>query len=526
MFTLNLRNKNLVFIGSGSELIKATFEQNNLKGNYLGNPNKLVVDASSITGDEANELIKLHAAHGNNALLVISNYAQANDKLEPLLLVAKSLGIEVEESVVVSNESIVNKFKEINKLELIESFDEDDNVAFYKYPVGSPLSFLFVCKDINFLDSAILEYSNLTATINRMPHLFYLPEGSLDSKVEDYLEEQVDAQGGLLIREFEDVFTDVSTEGIKEVFKSIIDFFTPLPKDHVKKTTKQAKKVAKYLLHRKDFRPILDFLDIYFDNPEWMAKQVYRTQKLKPNYVEAYLATNGKFDILELDKNIGKHKKDYNKLVREFHKYTSEYLRALNELFDKFRLSINLNAIAKEASEKVMKDGGTGSKIVDTLTVVLSNLDIASTLLLGQINKLNKPITNIDLSKYTVVGYDTRNGYGKFGNFEKDKYVIDPLKPEQFKLAISAIRELADFDAEYYDFNDYNIRTFNYSETDVLLKTPNGQKLVTIYSDYGFYYSSGYVYFPAVTDINYRVVIGLITWMYESLDILEPRSVK
>lgn len=528
MYSLSLKETNLVFIGSGSLLVKEVLT--NKETINTEDSTRLVLDASTVTSEDVDQLVRVHKLAKGNVTLVLKRFSESNAFVEPLLLVAKELGVDVDETTEapdVSLESIGREALDATGLTTLEEFDEG-GVSFYAYPAGSPLSFLFSVNRLSSLDTAMLEYNNLAEKINKLPHIFYLPEGEVDDEVMDYVTDAVDAQQGVIIRNLEEVLLSLSTEGIREVFKNIIEFFKPLPKDHIKKVTKRASKISRYLISKNDYRPILDMLDTYFDNEEWMGLQAYKEDKLKANYVITYLSTNGHFDLSELPKTVTTYMKDFNAFAEEFHKEATRFLKELNDLFDKFKKSIAFTAIADDIKDVVTSSRKNRGKddLANKIASVVSSSSVAAGLLLESIQKLQVPIQNINLSKYTILSYNASRAKGSWGEFEKMKLVVDPLKPEEFKTVCDVIRQLATFKPVIYDESSYNIRRFNFNEKEVLSRSFNGRRLLDIYDDYGFYSVSGYVNFPDAYRIHYRVVAALITWMYDSLNILEPRSVK
>ena len=162
--------------------------------------------------------------------------------------------------------------------------------------------------------------------------------------------------------------------------------------------------------------------------------------------------------------------KDYNAFSEEFHKEATRYLKELNDLFDKFKKSIAFTAIADDIKNVVTSSRKNKGKddLATNIASVVSSSSVAAGLLLDCIQKLHVPIQNINLSKYTILSYNASRAKGSWGEFEKMKLVVDPLKPEEFKTACNVIRQLATFSPVVYDESSYNIRRFNFNEREVL----------------------------------------------------------
>lgn len=110
MYSLSLKETNLVFIGSGSLLVKKVLA--NKETINTEDSTRLVLDASTVTSEDVDQLVRVHKLAKGNVTLVLKRFSESNAFVEPLLLVAKELGVDVDEATEAPDVSLESIGKE------------------------------------------------------------------------------------------------------------------------------------------------------------------------------------------------------------------------------------------------------------------------------------------------------------------------------------------------------------------------------------------------------------------------------
>lgn len=403
----------------------------------------------------------------------------------------------------VSTESL--SIEDINDLAVVANLT--DSITLRKVPSGEGIDYIILIPTEDAIKEGMIAYAEALETIKDSPHLVVLPQLGEISEITAALTEYVIQNDGFVTDDPETFQVlshevEVSSESFKDIVSKVIDFFKPLPADHVKKVTKKLKRSFYWGADiGKQNELILNFLDNYLENPEWMSQQGFKQGRITSAEL-SYLTHAGTLKLESLPKDISESVKNSNQMNKDFEEEALIYLKALNKKIP----------------------------YVDTALVAATYLpddskafEIAVAVAINTLERITKPQQTMNFKSYPMLGYVTSRELTRFPDPLSMKISEPCLTEANFKEATKALRALTEAEVYSLDTDQFVLRGLSPVVVRRLSEVEIGEELLEYVSETGFYRYSGFAELPDIFTLRYRTILGLLTLILGSLDIKNPR---